>query len=277
VSIGEVLATARREAGMTIMQVSQRTRIRETIVRGIEQDDFSGCGADFYARGHIRAIARTVGVDPEPLVREYDSSHGAPQAGTAGHGASHAGTGAGAPQAGPAAGAPQAGPAAGASQPAGPVRSRERRRLSWSVALVVVLAAVAAVVIYRLVASGPARGAAAGARRPHVTAPRAARAHPAAKKTPAPPAAPSGAPDLTISLTAVREPCWVDLTTSGGATIFQSIVYPGTSKTWKQRRAVTLEIGNPAAITLTVNGKIRRGLGPEPVTMSLAPGQRTSG
>ena len=257
-SIGEVLATARREAGMTIMQVSQRTRIRETIVRGIEQDDFSGCGADFYARGHIRAIARTVGVDPEPLVREYDSSHGAPQAGTAGHGAPHAG------------------PAAGASQP-GPVRSRERRRLSWSVALVVVLAAVAAVVIYRLVASGPARGAAAGARRPHVTAPRAARAHPAAKKTPAPPAAPSGAPDLTISLTAVREPCWVDLTTSSGATIFQSIVYPGTSKTWKQRRAVTLEIGNPAAITLTVNGKIRRGLGPEPVTMSLAPGQRTSG
>jgi cytoskeletal protein RodZ len=82
VSIGEALASARRQAGLTITQVSQRTRIRETIIRGIEQDDFSACGADFYARGHIRAIARAEGVDPEPLVREYDSSHGTPQAST---------------------------------------------------------------------------------------------------------------------------------------------------------------------------------------------------
>lgn len=80
VSIGEVLATARRQAGLTTTQVSQRTRIREGIVRGIEADDFSACGADFYARGHIRAIARSVGTDPEPLVGEYDSSHSLPPA-----------------------------------------------------------------------------------------------------------------------------------------------------------------------------------------------------
>ena len=46
VSIGGVLAAARRQAGLTNTQVSQRTRIRETIVRGIERDDFSACGAD---------------------------------------------------------------------------------------------------------------------------------------------------------------------------------------------------------------------------------------
>ncbi len=77
-SIGEVLAAARRQAGLTITQVSQRTRIRETIIREIERDDFSACGGDFYARGHIRAIARAAGADPEPLVREYDSSQGTP-------------------------------------------------------------------------------------------------------------------------------------------------------------------------------------------------------
>jgi cytoskeletal protein RodZ len=75
VSIGEALTAARRQAGLSITQVSQRTRIRETIVGGIERDDFSACGGDFYARGHIRAIARATGADPEPLVREYDSSH----------------------------------------------------------------------------------------------------------------------------------------------------------------------------------------------------------
>jgi cytoskeletal protein RodZ len=69
VSIGEVLAAARRQAGLTITQVSQRTRIRETIIRGIEEDDFAACGGDFYARGHIRAIARAVwGSRTRPLV-----------------------------------------------------------------------------------------------------------------------------------------------------------------------------------------------------------------
>ena len=82
-SIGEALAAARGQAGLTIMQVSQRTRIRETLIGGIERDDFPGCGGDFYARGHIRAIARAVGADGEPLVGEYDSSHGTPQASTA--------------------------------------------------------------------------------------------------------------------------------------------------------------------------------------------------
>jgi cytoskeletal protein RodZ len=78
VSIGEVLAAARRQAGLTITQVSQRTCIRETIIRGIEEDDFAACGGDFYARGHIRAIARAAGADGEPLVRQYDSSHRTP-------------------------------------------------------------------------------------------------------------------------------------------------------------------------------------------------------
>ena len=74
VSIGAVLATARRQAGLTTTQLSQQTRIREGIVRGIEADDFSACGGDFYARGNIRAIGRATGVDGEPLVREYEAS-----------------------------------------------------------------------------------------------------------------------------------------------------------------------------------------------------------
>ena len=77
-SIGEELAEARRQADLTVAQVSQRTRIRQTIIRGIEGDDYSVCGGDFYARGHIRSIAKVVGADPELLVHEYDSAHRAP-------------------------------------------------------------------------------------------------------------------------------------------------------------------------------------------------------
>src|SRR5215469_15143731 len=74
VSVGDELAAARRQAGLTITQVSQRTCIRETIVRGIERGDYSACGGDFYARGHVRSIARAVGLDPDQVVREYDAT-----------------------------------------------------------------------------------------------------------------------------------------------------------------------------------------------------------
>jgi Helix-turn-helix domain len=80
VSIGEALAQARGRAGLTVAEVSQRTRIRETVVRGIERDDYAACGGDFYARGNIRSIACAVGADPEPLIGEYDAAVRAPGA-----------------------------------------------------------------------------------------------------------------------------------------------------------------------------------------------------
>jgi hypothetical protein len=78
VGIGGALAEARSEAGLTVDQVSERTRIRATIIRAIERDDYAMCGGDFYARGHIRAIARVVGTDPAPLIEQYDIAHSPP-------------------------------------------------------------------------------------------------------------------------------------------------------------------------------------------------------
>ena len=76
--VGEALAEARGQAGLTVAEVSQRTRIKEPIIRAIEEDDYSACGGDFYARGNIRSIAKAVGADPEPLICEYDVAHRAP-------------------------------------------------------------------------------------------------------------------------------------------------------------------------------------------------------
>nr|MYU47427.1 DUF4115 domain-containing protein [Streptomyces sp. SID7803] len=76
-SIGRVLQQARLAAGLTVEEVSTSTRVRiPPIVHAIEQDDFSRCGGDVYARGHIRTFARAVGTDPEPLVTQYDAEHG---------------------------------------------------------------------------------------------------------------------------------------------------------------------------------------------------------
>lgn len=75
-SIGRVLQEARIAAGLTLDKVSASTRVRVPIVESIEQDDFSRCGGDVYARGHIRTIARAVSLDPDPLVAQYDADHG---------------------------------------------------------------------------------------------------------------------------------------------------------------------------------------------------------
>src|ERR1700722_5944985 len=75
VSIGETLAEARHQAGLSVVQVSEQTRIRPPIIRSIEAGDYEACGGDFYARGDIRSIAEVVGTDPEPLIHEYDQAH----------------------------------------------------------------------------------------------------------------------------------------------------------------------------------------------------------
>ena len=74
-TIGEALAEARNKAGLSVDQVSERTRIREMVIRGIEQDDYDACGGDLYIRGYVRVIAGVVGIDAQPLIREYDLTH----------------------------------------------------------------------------------------------------------------------------------------------------------------------------------------------------------
>ncbi|WP_190394538.1 helix-turn-helix domain-containing protein [Nocardiopsis deserti] len=74
-TIGQTLSAARVAAGYTVADLSIRTRIREPVLTAIEQEDFLSCGGDFYARGHIRRVCRTLGLDPAPLLAEYDREH----------------------------------------------------------------------------------------------------------------------------------------------------------------------------------------------------------
>lgn len=77
-SIGAMLRAARQTAGLTVAQVSAATRIREAMIHCMEQDDYGQCGGAFYARGHVRAVARAVGLDPEATVHLYDQQYGGP-------------------------------------------------------------------------------------------------------------------------------------------------------------------------------------------------------
>ncbi|HEX3826906.1 MAG TPA: helix-turn-helix transcriptional regulator [Sporichthyaceae bacterium] len=74
--IGARLAEARKSAGLTHEQLARITRIGIGRLVEFENDDYSGCGAGVFARGRLDSIARAVGVDPEPLLQEFDTRHG---------------------------------------------------------------------------------------------------------------------------------------------------------------------------------------------------------
>jgi hypothetical protein len=73
--IGPNLAAARRRIGLSVDQLAERTRIRPHVIEAIEVDDFVPCGGDFYARGHLRTLARVLGVDIAPLMASYDERY----------------------------------------------------------------------------------------------------------------------------------------------------------------------------------------------------------
>jgi transcriptional regulator with XRE-family HTH domain len=69
--IGERLRGARLAAGLTARQVGDSTRITIDVLHRVEAGEFAECGGDIYARGHIRAYALAVGLDPEPLLADF--------------------------------------------------------------------------------------------------------------------------------------------------------------------------------------------------------------
>jgi cytoskeletal protein RodZ len=247
VSIGETLADARHQAGLSVTQVSQQTRIRESIIRDIEQGDFAACGGDFYARGHIRSIAGVVGADPVPLISEYDADHG------------------------------PVGPmrAAEVFQPSRPIKIRERHSPSLAMIVVVVLLAIIGYSVYHLVSSHSSGSPHAGGT-PTVLPP---STHPASTPTTKP--SPTTTPTLSnvvINVAAGQEPCWVLLTrASDGSQIYMGDVLAGTSMTWTEREAVDIRLGNPAAVILTVNGHRQPITTVLPVTLSFSPKTAAAG
>jgi cytoskeletal protein RodZ len=247
VSIGDTLAEARRQAGLTLTQVSQQTRIRESIIRSIEQGDFSSCGGDFYARGHIRSIAAVVGTDPVPLIREYDEEHGAPGGMRA----------------------------AQIFEPATPIRIREPRNFHLGRVLALLVIAALGFGAYHLYSTHDAhssapppakvRSSSAVADKTHKTH---ATAKPAVRKI-----APT-VPEAVIQLTAAQD-CWVGLDSPTGKSIYEGTVLAGSTMTWREKNAVSMTIGNPPGVTLTVNGKQQQMSKVNVVTLSINPLSKT--
>lgn len=246
-SIGQTLREAREEAGLTVEQVSESTRIRGTLIRNIEQDDFSLCGGDVYARGHIRSIARVVGADPAPLLADYDQQRGgSPSAEAAASHVAH-----------DLYDSDSARAAAAADRP---------RRPNWAAAIGVVLVLVCIYAGVRLIAGSGSGGTVAQGQTssaPTVASSSAPASSASGAAAPTPSTAPTTAssmiaqrPDaVTVAISAARGTSWIQATDATGKVLYSGLLRKGATRDLSADKSIKLVMGNAGSLDLVVNGK----------------------
>lgn len=74
-TLGSTIRDAREAARLSIESLSASTSIRIGLLNEMENNNFSHCGGDTYARGHLRNIAAKVGVNPQVFIDLYNEEH----------------------------------------------------------------------------------------------------------------------------------------------------------------------------------------------------------
>jgi cytoskeletal protein RodZ len=75
-TLGTEIRDARERAGFSVAKIAEITRIRETLIKDIESDQFESCGGNAYARGHIRTIAKVLNLNADLLIEKFAQTTG---------------------------------------------------------------------------------------------------------------------------------------------------------------------------------------------------------
>jgi cytoskeletal protein RodZ len=230
VSIGSELTAARERADMTIEQLSAATRIRTGLLTAMEADDFSRCGGNFYARGHIRAIARVVKADPAPLVASFDAEHAAEE---------------------------EKSRREERAAVKGPTLHPARPR--WAVVLGAILVGLMGwgmVRLFTLPSDVEANASKTTATATVTTQPPKPTPKPTVTPTKRKPVPPPVVPTkTTLTLTAKNNGSYVTLRDKKGKRLFQGLVGPGSVQTVTAVGDIRVSAGAPGNLVIKVNGK----------------------
>lgn len=245
--IGEALREAREDKGRSIEEAAQVAGVRRTdYLRALEDEDFDVFGGDVYAKGFLSTYARSLDLDPNPLLDEYRRSVQDDDVST------RLATGAVA--------------SGGVSGPP--------TWVAWAVVAVVILGGIVALgqvvggrapspadeeadVPPQPVASGTPTGT-----------PTPGTGAPGGGTSPSPTPAAEGVELLLV----VEERCWMRVTIDD-QTVFQDTVEAGETVTYQDDEQITVRFGAPAGVRAEVNGEDLGSVGEagEPVTVEFTP------
>lgn len=230
-NLGEVLASARASSRLSLEDLAAMTSIRPGLLSEMEKNNFSQCGGDIYAKGHLRNIAPKIGLDAHRLVELYNQEHSAENR-TINEMLTENNV---------------------ARVP------HEKKNISWkvpagfSIGILLVLAVVQ-IIIANVGSESPAR-------------PVVASASPSASPV-ATEAAPSAvvseevatSDGVEMSITAVRGNSLIDIVINGEH-VFKGSIFQGETKSFTSATGISIYFSNPAGLDVTVNGELLPPLG----------------
>jgi cytoskeleton protein RodZ len=243
--VGKRLRQARLKTGLSLAEISARTKIRQVLLDAIECEDFERLPRGLATRGFLRAFAHEVGLDQKSVIQqfhdEFESDPVSPESSTAMEAAdSHE------------------------KQPDNEDASTRPQQL-----LVAALAAALAVVVFMLLgrqsdsdgAVTPSSVATAGSETSLSTDSHVEAAPPAAARD----VVVGGTGAATVQPLAVAispsGPVWVEAAADGSQVLYQ-LLYPGERRVIDVRDNLLLLIGDAAAFQYSINGVTGRRLGP---------------
>lgn len=73
---GELLKAAREAAGLSVLQVADRLRLRQQLIHELEADKLDGQASGTYVRGYLRAYAKLVQIPEAEIMDAYKRTRG---------------------------------------------------------------------------------------------------------------------------------------------------------------------------------------------------------
>ena len=218
--LGSMIATARKAAACSLEELAAATNLRPTLIREIELNDFSHCGGDAYARGHIRNIAKRLNADEKEFLRIFDEEHGGDKR------SMHE-----------------------LLVENNIMRKPEiKHKISWKVLLVISVASIGIAGAAQIVISNISTVKNVGVE--IVVAPTLS-ASPAPSQT----SLVSTGTGVVVIVKATRAKSWIFVSDASGQSLFSDQIAQGDWRTFTTDTRLDLKIGNAGGVDLEVNGK----------------------
>jgi cytoskeletal protein RodZ len=244
-SLGSLIAKARKDAGLSLEDLAAKTNIRISVLSEIEKDNFEHCGGETYARGHVRNIATILKADPGEFIRLYEEEQGGEVRSMKDLLVENSVM----------------------RQP------NEARKISWKVLVMISVVSLFVVGIAQVVISNINTNEV-------VSAPPSASASPSATESQneSPAAEPSAQSTFStgkgveVVIDAARAKSWLFVSDAAGRTLFSGQISRGSVKTFSSDSQLNFKVGNAGGVDLKVNGKKVAAIGVDGEVVSVSYG-----
>ena len=243
-SLGSMITKARKDAGLSIDDLSAATNIRGTLLREMESNNFSQCGGETYARGHLRNIALKLNVDPKIFLTAFEDEQ------------------------------MQVDRSMQDLLVENSVmrEPKEARKVSWKVLVTISVASLFVAGLAQIIVSSDSAPDIPVAVEESATPTASPEATTATEVVPTEEPTVSTGQGVEVIINAVRAKSWLFVSDSSGRVLFSGQIPQGVTKTFSSDAQLNLKIGNAGGVDVSVNGKKIDSLGADGQVVSVSYG-----